>query len=336
MTRPQGGDRDHADQRTDQTAHGESPSHARPHSRRAAAAANAAADLGLIRELREGRLTELERIVADGQHRSVSELAAAIAEHTDLAEDQAIDRHGRGPFSGAVSPEPKTDVASIDCFSFVLEVLHSAFAAAGQGGAWQAVEQHMRALGGITHRGATGVDLISALQSALGWKAIYYAPDLYRRDQRLPPARPDEYRPTETPAKDMRDTFGTAHQRGTYYANPKLGYPGVKVDPDPEHMVLNYAPRGDGIPYDPALPLGKRGVDPLRRLTFGVIAVHGGYHMACIAGGTVYEVHWGQDSHSPFLFDAHPFDEWALDFDGVVAAPADELDRAFADEAARR
>jgi len=153
----------------------------------------------------------------------------------------------------------------------------------------------------------SGIDVQAALQSEAGWKGIYWAPD----PKYLVPA--DELAGGKgIKSEEASYTAGIARRKGTYYKDfGKAGYPGVSVD----QSVTNYAPEAPTAGHGDASKTTKdtSQLDKLKKLPFGVLSAHGGYHMTIITSGKVIEVHWDKDATDVNLIQQTDLDKWAVD-----------------------
>jgi len=78
-------------------------------------------------------------------------------------------------------------------------------------------------------------------------------------------------------------------------------------------------------------------LEKLKKLPFGVLSTHGGYHMTLIIYGKVLEVHWRASAHSVQLIEVTDFEKWALGASsgyhfyasGAIVAPGTDIDAAF-------
>ena len=103
--------------------------------------------------------------------------------------------------------------------------------------------------------------------------------------------------------------------------------------------VVNYAPETPNPGYGTPSKTRK---DPsqltkLKKLPFGVLTAHGGYHMAIITYGKVVEVHWRADARSVQVIEQTDLEKWAIGEEsgyhyyasGLIVAPADDVVKAF-------
>lgn len=260
-----------------------------------------------------------------GSKKSFSEVASSFAKLKDVTQDLSILQTGSGSYVGSKCAVHPTGSKRTDCTNIVLDVLEETFTQQGRGSDWAKVKAKYMA--NTAARGKTtlsGVDVQAALQSELGWKGIYWAPDpKYTIPQaELVGARPDE----------ASYTSG----KGTYYKDfMKKGYPGVVVD----QRVTDYAPETPNPGYGTASTTTKNTTQlaKLKKLPFGVLSAHGGFHMTIISYGKVIEVHWSQDAGDVNLIQETDLESWAVGpnsgyhyyASGVIVAPASDVAAAF-------
>lgn len=277
----------------------------------------------------ESRKTALGKVVAKKSGKSFGEVGKAFTELTDVEHDLGILKTGTGTHVGDHCPVQPAGAVVTNCTNIVLDVLEKTFTQQGKGADWLKVKAKMMEitkLGGRTKM--SGVDLQGALQSEAGWKGVYWAPDpnylVPKAD--LEGANSDE----------ASFTSGIASSNKTYYKDtPKKGYPGVTVD----HSVTKYAPEKPTDPLQPASKATKTTtqLDKLKKLNFGVLSAHGGYHMTLIMNGRVMEVHWSLDATNIDLIEETDLETWAVGpvsgfhyyASGVIVAPASDVDAAF-------
>ncbi|UOT08363.1 MULTISPECIES: eCIS core domain-containing protein [Rhodococcus] len=272
----------------------------------------------------KNRKHELEDVTKQGSGKSFGEVGAAYTEIVDLEHDLAVKETGRGLYKGGKSTDTSSAKAT-DCTLIVFQILRDTFNQQGRSAEWAKVEKKYHAntknRGGQAGHGS-GVDLQAALQSELGWKGIYWAPDptFAYKDE-------DVSRVKGSEAKYSSDI---AKSKGTYYKGfgKKKGYPGVRVD----ELVVGYAPEpGSTTTAD------STGLNKLKRLPFGVMSAHGGYHMTLITSGKVTEVHWESPSTTPDVITRENLESWAIGprsgihyfASGAIVAPAEDVDAAF-------
>ncbi len=276
------------------------------------------------------RKRELEQTTAPRSGKSFSEVGAAYTELVDVEHDLAVKESGRGLYKGSESGD--TSAAKVtDCTEIVFEVLRKTFAQQGKSADWAKVEAKYRA--NIKARGGggkgSGLDLQAALQSELGWKGIYWAPDpsfAYKGSE-----APQDQRHLSGRVKGDEADYGAglAKSKGTYYKDfGKKGYPGVSI----HQRVTGYGPeKGSTTVAD------RTGLNKLKKLPFGVMSAHGGHHMTLITSGKVTEVHWRSPATSPDVITQEDLETWAIGpssgiryfASGAIVAPAADVDAAF-------
>ncbi len=276
---------------------------------------------------------KLEAITKTGSGASLGEVGAAMAKLRDVKHDLAVLTTGTGLYTGNRSTEYTTGktpagVSSTDCTAFVLDVLKATFSQQGKAADWAKVEKRYKV--NTTLRGnnkMSGLDVQAALQSEAGWKGIFWAPDpgyQVPKDQ-LSKAKSDE----------ASYAYGKA-KKGTYYKGfGKKKYPGVTI----AHQVVNYAPENPKAGAGNKSPTTQdtTGLEKLKKLTFGVLAAHGGQHMSIISNGKVIEVHWHASSNELNVITQGDLEHWAVGpksgyhffASGAIVAPAADVDSAF-------
>ena len=142
-----------------------------------------------------------------------------------------------------------------------------------------------------------GTEVLKALESVAGWKAVFWSPD---------PRNPDDSH-SEHPEADKK-----VQQTGKYY--------GVTVDN--ANSVVDYR-RTSSTAQETWTKL-----DKLKQVPLGVIAARGGDHMTLILNGEVYEVHWDLPATDPNVLQATPLEKWIWN-SGVIVMPAEDFARAF-------
>jgi Domain of unknown function (DUF4157) len=258
-------------------------------------------DLAAVRaELARGRVggmsrLELEPITKDPSKHSIGVVAAAMDRDVLLKHQERVAATGTGTLQGARCPSPVPGVPKVDCTTYVLDVLTSAFAAKGYSSTWAKVMSTARTASGPG--GLKGTEVLQALQSEAGWEGVFWSPD---------PRNPRDTSP-EHPA-----AFRQVGEQRKYY--------GITVDPS--KSVINYRRT------DPAAKQDLSGIERLQRLQFGVLAMRGGMHMALIINGSVYEVHWDKPVSDPNAIEATPLETFAWQ-SGVIVAPKGGLERAW-------
>lgn len=169
--------------------------------------------------------------------------------------------------------------------------------------------------------------------SELGWKLIFWAPDPgytdYQRrrrdshDQIVLDAHGDYIWDPDSEPQD-RAPQAMRKKNPTYY--------GMRVS----QAVVNYRPeradagrgRKQWTPTDSKTVKDITTLEKLRKLPFGVLTMRGGYHVAAIIHGVVYEVHWEKLSNDLGLYEKEDLETYGWN-SGAIVAPADEVDKAF-------
>jgi hypothetical protein len=239
---------------------------------------------------------DLARIIASPSVHTLGALAGAYGHEVLLAHHDAYDRTGTGTIHGNRSGVPKpAGAVSTDCTQYVLTMLDQAFAAKGLAAVWHAVLS--TATKNSRPGGLKGTEVIKALQADRNWQAVFWAPD-----------------PTDPADANSEHPFAYRKVRSskTYY--------GISVDP--ARSVVNYRRTR------PSHRVDLTGIGRLQRLQFGLLAARGGIHMAMIVNGEVHEVHWSTAATSRDSITATPLETFAWQ-SGVIAAPPDDLDRAW-------
>lgn len=278
----------------------------------------------------ESKKATLEKIVGKKSKKGFSEVGKAFAELDDTKHDLAILKTGTGTHVGnqcAVQPAGATPT---DCTNIVMQVLESTFRQQKRGDVWDKVKKKLAANTKLSGRtGMSGLDVQAALQSEAGWKGIYWAPD---PNYQIPKA---ELVGANSDEASFTSIKAGGKSKSYYKDNPKKGYPGVTVS----QKVTNYAPETPNTGFGTASTTTKdtTQLDKLKKLTFGVLAAHGGYHMTLITNGKVLEVHWSTDATNPDLIEQTDLESWAVGANsgyhyyasGVIVAPAEDVDAAF-------
>ena len=248
-------------------------------------------------QLTRGRVGSMSRadvgkIIAAASRHGIGTLAAAIGRDVLLGHQEAVDSTGTGTLHGSKCTAPKpAGAATSDCTTYVADVLSRAFGAKGQAGTWSGVLSAATTSSGSS--GLKGTELIKALQTKLGWEALFWAPD---------PTEPSDRDPEHPTA------YKIAKDKGTYY--------GIRVDP--KRSVINYRRTRSANRADMS------GIERLRRLQSGVLTARGGMHMAFVINGSVYEVHWNAPATDRNAITATPLDQFAW-LSGAIAAPPGDL-----------
>jgi hypothetical protein len=242
-------------------------------------------------------LPELKAITSAPAKHSIGEVGAASARSMLLEHQQAVAATGTGKFMGnrAGGPVP-AGVTSSDCTEYILSVLRTSFEAKGRGGDWKAV--YDAAVTGSGAGGFKGMALVQSLESSAGWKGVFWGKDPRDPSDRLP-EHPVAY-------KKVRET-------GSYY--------GAAVDTT--RSAVEYTPTS------PRKPESMANLDRLRHVPLGLVATKGAVHMGLLLNGQLYELHWEKTATDPDVIQATPLEKWEWQT-GVVVAPADDLDAAWA------
>jgi subtilisin family serine protease/LAS superfamily LD-carboxypeptidase LdcB len=132
-------------------------------------------------ELARGRVgsmgrADTGRILASPARFSFGTLAAAVARDVLLGHQETFDSTGTGTIHGsrcALPAPPRTTTS--DCTEYVTDVLRRTFAAKGQATEWSTILREATTMSGSG--GLKGTAVIRALQSRLGWQAIFWSPD---------------------------------------------------------------------------------------------------------------------------------------------------------------
>lgn len=272
---------------------------------------------------------KLEAVTKAGSSKSFGEVGSSFSKLKDVSHDLAVLETGTGLYEGTKCSVKSPGATPTDCTNIVLEVLENTFAQQGRSADWKKVKAKYTK--NVTARGDTklsGLDIQAALQSEAGWKGIYWAPD------------PNHLIPKAELAKANSDEASysakIAKSRGTYMKDfGKKGYPGISIN----HMVTNYAPETPRAGYGDASKTVKdtTQLDKLKKLPFGVLAAHGGFHMTIITYGKVIEVHWNKEATSVDVIEQTDLEKWAVGTksgyhyyaSGAIVAPAADVDKAF-------
>jgi len=278
----------------------------------------------------EAEKIALEAATKVGSGKTIGEVGSAFTRLKDVSHDLAVLEKGTGVYVGNQCSVVPAGVTPTDCTNIVLEVLENAFTQQGRGADWTKVKKkymkNIGARGGKT--GLSGLDVQAALQSEAGWKGIYWAPD---PEYKIPKAELAHARSDEAGY-----TSGIAKRRGTYMKDyGKKGYSGLSID----YSVTNYSPESPKPGYGEASKTKKETtlLDKLKKLPFGVLSAHGGYHMTLITYGKVIEVHWDKEATDIDLIERTDLETWAVGSrsgfhyyaSGAIVAPAADVDAAF-------
>jgi hypothetical protein len=237
----------------------------------------------------------LNAITASPGTRSLSEVGAAYARTMMLQHRAAVQATGTGKYMGGnLTAAPPTGVVKQDCTTYVLEVLRTAFTAKGLAADWKAIYDESQKTSGAKFK---GTELLKALESKAGWKAVFWAPN---------PRNPADKK-SEHP-----DAYKKVKSKGTYY--------GIAVD-EPK-SVIDYRPTAA------TKQESMTRLDQLRKVPLAVIAARGGTHMTLLLNGDVYEVHWEKEATDPDVITAIPLEKWEWQ-SGVVVMPPESFTASF-------
>jgi subtilisin family serine protease len=251
-------------------------------------------------ELARGRVgsmvhAEVAKIIQQPGRYRVGTLAAALAHEVLLEHHDAIDRTGTGTIQGNQCGAPvPTGATASDCTSYALDVVRRAFALKGRTAVFEKVMRQARTKSGSALK---GTEVLNALQQIDRWEGLFWSPD---------PRNPEDGT-SEHPA-----AFKKVRDQGTYY--------GLAVDRS--RSVIEYRRT------DPRSHVDMTGVERLRRLQFAVLAARGGWHLALLVSGSVYEVHWKKPATDRDAIQATPIEAFVWQ-SGAIAAPAGDLARAW-------
>jgi hypothetical protein len=225
----------------------------------------------------------------------VGAVAGALGRDVLLAHREAVQARGTGLLHGTkvATPVP-AGAAGSNCTLYVMDVLKRAFAARGLASTWSDVAATATTASGTG--GLKGTELIKALQVKQKWEALFWSPD---------PKNPGDGLGEHPVA------YQKAQSQGTYY--------GIAVDP--KRSVINYHRTSATAQAD------MTGIERLRRLQFGVLTAKGGFHMALIINGEVYEVHWACPATDPNTITSTPLESFGWN-SGAIAAPPGDLAQA--------
>jgi hypothetical protein len=243
--------------------------------------------------------SSLTAITSSPATHSLSEVGAAYARNMMLEHQKAVAATGTGKYMGTdEGTQPTGPTASgvirEDCTTYVLEVLKHAFAAKGLSANWKAVYDEAQK----TSAGAfKGTELLKALESKAGWKAVFWAPD---------PRNPEDTH-AEHPV-----AYKSVKTTGKYY--------GIPVDNT--KSVVDYRPTSRTKQENMSR------LDQLRQIPLAVIAARGGDHMTLMLNGDVYEVHWDKKATDPDVIAATPLEKWEWQ-SGIVMMPAETFNASF-------
>ena len=276
----------------------------------------------------EAEKTALEAITKVGSGKSFNEVAIAFTKLQDVKQRLGILTTGTGPFVGSHCPVKPAGAKDLGCTNVVTIVLENVFKQQGRGADWAKLEKkinknilsHSKKLTDIE-----GEDIQAALQSELGWKGVFWAPDpRYEipKDE-LSGARSDEA------------GYASIIAKGKRIYRPEKKKPTISID----YSVTDYAPEAPKSGYGEASKTKKdtTQLDKLKKLPFGVLSAHGAHHMAFFIYGKVVEVHWETEATDVDLIEQTDLEKWAIGPEsgyhyfasGAIVAPAADIDAAL-------
>jgi hypothetical protein len=270
----------------------------------------------------------LEATTRAGSGKTFDEVAIAFTKLEDVKQRLGILETGTGSFVGSECPIHPPGTESISCTSIVMTVLEKVFTQQGRAADWAKVQKKIAEHTKTRSKklGLEGEDIQAALQSEVGWKGIFWAPD------------PAYKIPTEelTGGGITEDEAGWAFDRARkkgIYGNK--GEPKISID----HLVTNYAPEAPKVGHGEPSKTKKDTTQlaKLKKLPFGVLAAHGATHMTLITYGKVIEVHWEKEATDVHLIEQTDLEKWAVGpksgyhyfASGTIVAPAADVDAAF-------
>ena len=276
----------------------------------------------------EAEKAALEATTRAGSGKTFDEVAIAFTKLADVKQRIGILETGTGPYVGTNCPIKPPGTKGLNCTNIVEIVLEKAFTQQGRAADWARVQKKIAEHTGSRSKeqGLEGEDIQAALQSELGWKGIFWAPD------------PSYKVPTEEltghgiTGDEAAWVYRMVRKKG-FYKEP--GEPKVSID----HSVVNYAPEVPTAGHGAASTTKKdtTQLDKLRKLPFGVLAAHGATHMTLITFGKVIEVHWDAAATDVDLIEQTDLEHWAVGPEsgyhyfasGTIVAPAADVDAAF-------
>lgn len=245
-------------------------------------------------------LTELKKIKNKPDKHSLGEVGAAAARSMMLEHKEAVAATGTGTVQGNQCAAPTAGVAKSDCTNYVLDVLKYAFTAKGKSADWDIVFKEAQKTSAGKFKGN---ELVKALISKAGWKAVFWAPSPRN------PADGTSEHPT---------AYKRVREQGEYRsANETTGIP-----VDASKSVIDYRKTA------PTKPDDMTGIDKLHKIPLAVITAKGGTHMTLLLSGQIYEVHWEKPATDPDVIEATPLEKWVWE-SGAVVMPAEDYARAF-------
>jgi hypothetical protein len=302
------------------------------------------AELGKLLPALIAEKSKLEQTTKPGSGKSFGEVGSSFAKLKDMSHDYNVLVKGKGIYEGKKCEIKTPDAIHTDCTDFVIEVLGDTFAQQGRASDWVKVKkkyrQNTKARGEVS---LSGLDIQAALQSEAGWKGIYWAPDpnyLIPREEFADYYVDPTGRKTGVKSEEAKFTSNLAKNKGTYYKDfGKVGYPGLSV----AHSVTGYAPempkepRKEGYPGPSPTKKTNTQLDKLKKLPFGILSGHGGFHMTIITYGRVIEVHWRAKVTSVEIIEQTNLEQWEVGpqsgyhsiASGMIVAPAEDVDAVF-------
>lgn len=245
-------------------------------------------------------LTDLKKIKDKPDKHSLGEVGAAQARSMMLEHKAAVAATGTGTVQGNQCAAPTAGVAKSDCTNYVLDVLKYAFTAKGKSADWDIVFKEAQKTSAGNFKGN---ELVKALISKAGWKAVFWAPS---------PRNPGDNSPEHPTA------YKRVREEGEYRsANETTGIP-----VDASKSVIDYRKTA------PTKPDDMTGIDKLHKIPLAVITAKGGKHMTLLLNGQVYEVHWDKPATDPDVIEATPLENWVWE-SGAVVMPAEDYAKAF-------
>lgn len=248
----------------------------------------------------EKSLTDLKKIKNTPDKHSLGEVGAAQARSMMLEHKEAVAATGTGTVQGNQCSAPTAGVGKSDCTNYVLDVLKFAFTAKGKSADWDTVFKEAQKTSAGKFKGN---ELVKALISKAGWKAVFWAPD---------PRNPAD-QTSEHPAAYKR-----VREQGEYRsANETTGIP-----VDASKSVIDYRKTS------PTKKEDMTGIDKLHKIPLAVITARGGKHMTLLLSGQVYEVHWDKPATDPDVIEATRLEKWVWE-SGAVVMPGEDYAKAF-------
>ncbi|BAV06589.1 protein of unknown function [Filimonas lacunae] len=235
-----------------------------------------------------------------GTH-TFGEVGGAKARSMMLEHKESVAATGTGTMQGnRCGSAAPSGVTASDCTNYVLDVLKYTFNAQGRAADWTKVFQEAQKTSNGKFKGN---ELVKALISQAGWKAVFWAPD---------PRNPGDGKPEASVANN-----GVKKNKEYKSSNEKTGIP---VDPD--KSVIEYRRT------EPIKQNNMTGIDKLHKIPLAVITARGGTHMTLLINGVVYEVHWDKGPDDPNVLEATPLEKWVWE-SGAIVMPAEDYNKAF-------